>query len=60
MAKRGRPPTAPADSLSKITAIRLTPSERTECEQAAKRAGVNLSEWLRELAVRAARRSAKG
>jgi hypothetical protein len=56
--KRGRPPTNPADSLSKITAIRLTPSERADCERAAQRAGVKLSEWIRERAVRAARRSA--
>ena len=57
--KRGRPPTPEADSLSQITAIRLTPAERAECDRAAKRAGAKLSDWIRGHILRAARRESK-
>jgi hypothetical protein len=57
--KRGRPPTPEANSLSQITAVRLTQSERAECDRAAQRAGVKLSDWIRDRLTKAAKRESK-
>jgi predicted HicB family RNase H-like nuclease len=57
---KGRPKKHPAKVLSERMELRLTASERLEYEQAAKRAELSVSEWIRECLTRAARRSANG
>lgn len=53
MAKRkakrdpGRPPRA-GKAASEMVKLRVTPAERTGWEQQAERAGVSLSEWIRQ------------
>ena len=44
-----------ANFRTKTAGTRLTPAEIEEVERAAKRAGKTLGEWLREVALRAAR-----
>jgi len=57
--KIGRPRKAPEDSLTKIVPIRLTQAEREQCEQAAKAANRKLTAWIRDQAVKAAKREIK-
>jgi len=57
--KIGRPRKAREDSLTEIVPIRLTQTEREQCELAAKGAGRKLTAWIRERAVRAAKREVK-
>ena len=45
--KIGRPPLSAAKLRATPLLIRLTPGERAAYEAAAKRAGVNLSAWVR-------------
>jgi uncharacterized protein (DUF1778 family) len=58
-AKIGRPRKAPEESLTEIIPIRLTRAEREQCERAAAQAQRKLTAWIRERAVKAARREAK-
>jgi hypothetical protein len=58
MAKRiGRPPVPAAEQLSEIVPVRMTAEERRQCEQAAERADLKLSAWIRRSLLRAAKRS---
>jgi len=57
--RMGRPPKPKAEQASEIVALRLTAVERAECERAAKRADVNLSAWMRDRLLRAAKRESK-
>ena len=59
MAKMGRPPRDPEGIASKIFPVRLTDAEKDEYARAAKRAGMSLSEWLRDRLGKAARRERK-
>jgi hypothetical protein len=52
----GRPPKEPAEKLVEIIQFRLTAAERKRCEEAADRAGVKFSVWIRERLLRAANR----
>ena len=58
--KIGRPPRDPMGQASKLFPVRLTDSERKEYEQAAKRAGMSVSAWMRDRLAKAAKREAKG
>ncbi|MDE2105587.1 MAG: hypothetical protein KGL39_50640 [Patescibacteria group bacterium] len=53
------PRKAPEDSLTEIVPIRLTRAEREQCERAAALAQRKLTAWIRERAVKAAKREAK-
>lgn len=53
---RGRPPKAPEESASVRIDLRAMPAEKEEFEAAAARAGLKLSEWIRQTLLRAARR----
>jgi predicted DNA-binding protein (UPF0251 family) len=44
----GRPPLPEGTVRTKITPIRLQDDERLKFEQAAKQAGLSLSEWIRQ------------
>jgi len=57
--RMGRPPKAADEQLSEIIAIRMTGAELKQCEQASERAGVTLSAWIRDRAVKAAKRESK-
>lgn len=57
---KGRPPKAPDKVLGERLELRLTTAERKAYEQTANRAGLSVSEWIRETLSRAAARSAKG
>ena len=57
--KAGRPTRDPGGKASKLYPVRLTDAERAQYEQAAKRAGVSVSEWMRDRLARAAKREAK-
>lgn len=57
--KPGRPARDPEGIASKLFPIRLTDTEKSEYERAAVRAGVSVSEWIRERLNRAAKREAK-
>ncbi len=59
MAKAGRPLRDPEAGASKHFIMRLTDTERQSYAKAAKRAGVSLSEWIRERLTKAARRESK-
>ena len=59
MAKMGRPPRDPEGVAAKIFPVRLTDAEKDEYARAAKRAGMSLSEWLRDRLGKAARREFK-
>src|SRR5260370_23904835 len=50
--------TARPGLLAKTVATRLSPEELQEVENAAERDGKSLAEWLRELALRSARKRA--
>ncbi len=45
--KRGRPPKDPESVRSGVYQLRLTDSERQAYDRAAKRSGLDLSEWIR-------------
>lgn len=55
----GRPPMDDADRLDQLVQFRVTSAERELLSAAAKAAELSLSQWLRGVAVRAARRSQK-
>jgi len=55
--KLGRPPKPPEEQLSEIIPVRMTPRERQDCAQAAKRADKKLTAWMREKLTRAAKRA---
>ncbi len=57
--KAGRPTRDPGGKASKLFPVRLTEAERARYEEAAKRAGVSVSEWIRDRLARAAKREAK-
>lgn len=44
----GRPPLPKHEVREKITPIRLQENERTAFERAAQKAGLSLSEWIRQ------------
>jgi len=44
----GRPPLPKGEVREKITPIRLQENERTAFERAAQKAGLSLSEWIRQ------------
>jgi len=44
----GRPPLPKGEVREKITPIRLQENERTAFEKAAQKAGLSLSEWIRQ------------
>jgi len=54
--KRGRPPKSPEEKASAVLYIKLTQAERESIESAAGRAGANVTTWVREVALRAAKR----
>lgn len=53
--RRGRPPSGEPQREEQVQ-LRLTTVERGTLQDAADRAGVPLSTWIREMAVEAARR----
>jgi hypothetical protein len=55
-----RPKKPPNEVASERIDLRLTTAERLVFENAAKRAELTLSEWIRNCCSRAAKRSAKG
>jgi hypothetical protein len=54
--KRGAPPKPPEDRKSSIAMIRLTESERADCESAAELEGLKMAAWARKTLATAARR----
>jgi hypothetical protein len=48
-ARMGRPPLPAADRLNKLAGMRLTGKEHAELSELAKRAGLTISEYLRDL-----------
>lgn len=54
--KLGRPPKAIDEQLVEIVPVRMTSRERQDCEQAAAKAGMRLTAWIREKATKAAKR----
>jgi predicted HicB family RNase H-like nuclease len=59
METRGRPKLDPEGAPSKFLTIRTAEGEQDAYRDAAKRAGVSLSEWVRDKLNRAARRKSK-
>ena len=59
MEKRGRPKLDPAGGPSKFLTIRTAEGEQDAYRQAAERAGVPLSAWVRERLNKAAKRESK-
>ena len=59
MAGKGRPTRDPSGAASKHFIMRLTDAEREHYAQAAERAGVSLSEWMRDRLSKAAKRESK-
>ena len=55
--KRGRPELSDGERRSVVTQFRCTPEDRERMERAAKSRGKRLSDWLRELAIRGAKRA---
>ena len=55
----GRPTIAPEGPMGRLLQIRLTDAERDEYEQAAARAQVKLSAWIRDRLSKAAKRESK-
>jgi hypothetical protein len=47
MTKMGRPPLLKRDRQSALVALRFTPEERKELDEAALRAGLSLSDYIR-------------
>jgi len=61
MKKRmGRPPKSGNENLSERMMMRLTPSEMVAYNQAAEIAGLDRSEWIREILNRAAKKALQG
>jgi hypothetical protein len=59
MAKAGRPPRDAKAGATKIVPIRLTDAEKVVYQRAASKAGLTLSEWVRDRLSRAAKREAR-
>ena len=59
MAKAGRPPRDPEQGAAKIFPVLLTDAEKAQYARAAKKAGVSLSEWMRDRLSKAAGRESK-
>jgi hypothetical protein len=57
--RMGRPPKPQAEQQTEIVAVRMTPDERAQCEQAAMNAELKLSAWMRERLLKAAKRESK-
>jgi hypothetical protein len=57
--KTGRPTLHPQGAMSRVLQIRLTVEERAEYHEAAERAGVPLSAWIRDRLSKAAKREAR-
>jgi predicted HicB family RNase H-like nuclease len=57
--KVGRPTRDPSGQASKLFPVRLTDAEREEYGQAAERAGMSVSEWIRDRLAKAAKREAQ-
>ena len=57
--KRGRPPIDPEKRVSEMVPVRMTQSERVTFQAVAERAGLSLSEWIRERLAKAAKRESK-
>lgn len=51
----GRPRKPDAERLAELIAFRCTTEERERIEEAARRAGKSLADWLRDQAVKAAK-----
>ena len=58
-AKRGRPPKPPGEVFVGRIELRMTAAERTAYEQAAERAGMTLSGWIRECLNKASKKPRK-
>jgi uncharacterized protein (DUF1778 family) len=54
--KMGRPPKAAEDVRGETLTLRLTMSERSALDTAASARGVEVSAWVRDLALKAAKR----
>ncbi|MDV7137166.1 plasmid mobilization protein [Williamsia muralis] len=59
MTSRGRPPLDPEQRRSAPVPVRFTAQERALVEAAAGSAGVSVSAWVRQRAVKDAKRSSK-
>jgi hypothetical protein len=57
--KVGRPTRDPSGQASKLFPIRLTQAEKAEYDQAAERAGLSVSAWMRDRLAKAAKREAR-
>jgi uncharacterized protein (DUF1778 family) len=57
MTKMGRPKLPKSEKKTQRVEIRLSTDERAAFEAAAEEAGLPLSEWLRDLALKAAQHS---
>lgn len=60
MKNRGRPKLDARGEQSKYLTIRTAEPEREECRRAPERAGIPLSEWVRNRLNKAAKRESKG
>jgi hypothetical protein len=56
----GRPKKAPDKVLGQRLELRITAPERKAYEQAAKKAGLSVSEWIRDCLSKATGRNIKG
>ncbi len=56
---KGRPPKTPDKVLGQRLELRLTVAERKAYEQAAKKAGLSVSEWIRAFLSKATGRNAR-
>jgi hypothetical protein len=59
MAKVGRPPRDPKSGATKIVPIRLTDAEKALYQRAASKAGMTLSEWIRDRLDKAAKHESR-
>jgi len=59
MAKVGRPPRDAKSGAAKIVPIRLTDAEKALYQRAATKAGISLSEWVRDRLGRAAKHESR-
>jgi hypothetical protein len=59
MAKAGRPPRDPKAGAAKLVPIRLTDAEKAVYQRAAAKAGMTLSDWVRDRLDKAAKREAR-
>ena len=59
MAKIGRPPRDPEHGKARIFPVLLTDGEKEDYARAAKRAGMTISEWIRDRLSKAAKRESK-